>query len=195
MSDENKFFRFVWRFNALIVAVAGLGVLALVAFAGYNIATRAFPIERPQGHFAPVPSAAEAKNTYRLRSSGSIAFTKPGAQEVDLVFSLGDWEGNPSAYGLQDISGSSRSRETYNANLLLVNAETGEGHWLFSGFARNIESWDTVVDRTAKNPVDVTPTGPMVVAATSTARYFGDTQSVVAVVLKVIDKDSKVTAC
>jgi len=190
MSDDNKFFRFVWRFNALVVAVAGLGVFALVAFAGYIIATSSFPHEKPEDHFTPVSSAAEAKNTYRLRSSGSLAFVKPGAQEVDLVFWLNDWDENQNPHSLKNMSGLSRWHNAYDANLLLVNTETGEGRWLFSGFSRNIESWDTVIDRRAKNFVDGSPTGPVVVAAGTPARNVGDTQSVVAVVLKVIDKDT-----
>ncbi len=190
MSEENRFFRWVWRFNAVVIALAVLGLVGIAAASLVWEYLRPWQPEKPVGHFAPVTSVAEARNTYRLRASGTIAFAKPGAQQVDMVFSLGDWAGNPSEYGLQDVSSARRSREAYNANLLLVNSETGEGHWLFSGVGRNVESWDAVIDPGAKDPVNVTPTGAQVIVASgATPRYFGDTQSVVAVILKVIEKD------
>lgn len=189
MSDENKFFRWVWRFNALVLALlclAGLASLTYNLLSGYFFAS---PADKPQGHFAPVSSAAEAANTYRLKSSGTVAFLKPdGGQDLELVFSLGNWEGAPNKYGLAHINSSSGYREPYNGNVLLVNSETGASHWLFSGFARNITGWDVVIDPTVKEPpVDVATSGPTVIEA---GRIYGDYRAAKALVLKVIEKDS-----
>lgn len=187
MSDENKFFRFVWRFNALVIALLCLGAIVLVGIAAFDFWIPRY-IDKPQGHFAPVPKEAEAENTYRLKDSGSIGFMKPGGgQEVFLVFSLGDWEGAPNAYALSSVSSSGSMRFSNNANLLLVSTGTGKGQWLFHGVGRNIVNWDWLIDYQAKSPVDVSPAGPQVI---SPNRLYGDRQAVEALVLKVIDQDT-----
>ncbi len=35
--EENKFFKFVWRFNAIIFMVAGILAIGVLFFAGYQI--------------------------------------------------------------------------------------------------------------------------------------------------------------
>lgn len=184
MPDENKFFRFVWRFNALAIALAVLATLGLLGYALVSSFTRDYWV-MPQGHFAPVPKGAEAKNTYRLRSSGSVAFVKNGGgEDVYLAYSLGAWEGEPNAYGLESVSRISKMREPDNSNLLLVNARTGAGVWLFKGLGRNILNWDKVIDPS----VAEAETGrPQILPA---HEFFGDVRHVKAVVLKVVERDS-----
>jgi hypothetical protein len=188
MSDENKFFRWIWRFNGVVLALL---CFVTVAAIGYNVTSGWFRNygENPEGHFVPVPKDAEANNTYRLNSSGSIGFLKEdGSQEIDLVFTLGDWNGAPNVYGLQSVGSSgSRYRGPYYANILLENAETGAGRWLFQGYGRNILSWDTVVDPAKKDQAILASAEPVVVAA---GGVHGDTNSVRVLVLKVIDKDT-----
>jgi hypothetical protein len=35
--EENRFFKFVWRFNAITFMVAGLLAIGVIFFTGYNI--------------------------------------------------------------------------------------------------------------------------------------------------------------
>ncbi len=35
--EENKFFRFVWRFNGIILMIAGILAIGFLAFAGYQL--------------------------------------------------------------------------------------------------------------------------------------------------------------
>jgi hypothetical protein len=188
MPEENRFFRWVWRFNAVVIALAVLGLLGIAAASFVVGYLHPWQNEKPEGHFTPVQNAAEAHNTYRLRSTGTIAFLKAGGgQEVDLVFSLGNWEGSPNEYGLQHINRSGSYREPYNANVLLVSTNAGEGHWLFSGIGRNILSWDAVVDPTAKDAPEIASVEPQVVSARGLNGGFSAAK---ALVLKVVDKDT-----
>lgn len=187
MIEENKFFRFLWRFNALAIALAVLAVLGSLGYGFVLMLTHDY-WEKPQGHFAPAPKGAEAKNTYRLRTSGAIAFKNGGGEDVYLVYSLGAWNGAPNVYSLASVSGVERAREPANANLLLMNAHTGAGKWLFNGLGRNIRSWEKVVDSAiAGNAVAEGFRNPGV---QSSDELFGGAQYVKAVVLKVVERDT-----
>lgn len=186
MSDENKFFRFVWRFNAIAIALAVLGILLLSGGALVYSLFTALPFEKPQGHFAPVPTAAEAKNTYRLLSAGSLAFLRPGGgQEVHLVFTLAEEDDPSNPYGLG--SSGRGYRESDKVNIMLEYTETGEGHWLFAGHERNILDWDALIDPLVTETPGAVSYGPKVVPAATT---YGDATAVRAIILKVVDKDT-----
>ena len=151
MTDDNKFFRWVWRFNALVVAVAGLGVLALVGFSFAATLMRP-PYDKPAGGFTPVPPAAEQNATYRIEESsygiGGITLVSGGVRERMLA--LRRWEGAPSSFGLANaiVERTSQSyvgREAVNAvNLLILNVETGDSHWMFAGYHRAIVTGEPV---------------------------------------------------
>ncbi|PIU67744.1 MAG: hypothetical protein COS84_03735 [Armatimonadetes bacterium CG07_land_8_20_14_0_80_40_9] len=63
--DESKFFRFVWRFNGLILMVAGVLAIGVLAFAGYKIigdVTR----ERSTHNIVNVQEDNNVKDKWRL---------------------------------------------------------------------------------------------------------------------------------
>src|SRR5215471_782606 len=105
--DENRYFRAIWRLNAVLFAVGGLLTVGFV-LGNLLFAPRWEP--SPQGQFAPVPKSAEKDSTYRLEPTG-----------VDLVgksiFSLRKWNGSPQSYGLAASMTQARSRVLYGTAL------------------------------------------------------------------------------
>ncbi len=143
MADENRFFRFVGRFNTLAIAVVivGIAIVAIVLVAYSLISPWNNPYTVPVGHFAPVPKDAEKNYTYRIESE-PLATT--GTNERILV--LRRWQGEPKEYGLADISKvSSYSRsDVQDVNFLVVDGDSAASHWLFPGYDRSILSKDAV---------------------------------------------------
>lgn len=140
MSDENRFFRFVWRFNALALALglAAITVVGSLSFVGdlWGPIFRA-PQSEPVGHFAPVPKEAERNYTYRLESE---PLETPGTRERIMI--LRRWEGEPREYGLADVPrvSSYSGPEEQDVNILVIDGDSGASHWLFGGYCRSIIS-------------------------------------------------------
>lgn len=134
--EQNRFFRWVWRFNALILALGGI---FLVVMAAWSLFAPRWG-EEPSGHFTPVPKSAEQDHTYRL-SRLSLAIGR------EALFQLGRWEGAPQTYGLATMKVSSENAR-YNGpdtvNLLAVDERSGAGHWLFHGYGREIVSEEAI---------------------------------------------------
>jgi hypothetical protein len=142
MSDENRFFRFIWRFNALALALAILGFLAM---AGYGFWSQYYGVhewEKPMGQFTPVPKAAEKEFTYRIEddSFGVGGINLNAGETHERILSLKRWQGPPRQYGLvmKAKFASSGRNEVEAVNLLIVNTETGASHWMFKGYDRLI---------------------------------------------------------
>jgi hypothetical protein len=140
MSEENKAFRFLWRFNAILMAVAGILVICALSFSvieGWTMRHRS--PEVPAGNYAPVPKSAEENYTYRLEAQPDIA-SLPHEQ----FFALQRWNGSPSSYGLaMDLKvttefSSSFYHYTDAVNLLAVDSASGASHWLFAGYSRRV---------------------------------------------------------
>jgi len=135
-SEENRFFRFLWRFDAILLALAGLlliGVLSTLLVEAWTMRHAYQPL--PEGHFAPVPRSAEQSFTYRLSEQPELALL---AQEQ--IYALQRYKGAPSTYGLADLTVSSASVDRFNdaVNLLAVNTVTGASRWLFEGYKRAV---------------------------------------------------------
>jgi hypothetical protein len=169
MTDQNGFFRFLWRFNALALAAvfvigAGLAVFAVV-----------MPLLRPKfdapvGHYSPVPKAAETDATYRIEDNAYTGYTFVTSDRRERLLMLRRWSGSPASYGLANQLVEARSFSSpvaLNAvNLLVVNADTGDSHWLFKGYARAIGLGEPIypVDmslnvRSNFEPQNAAPTG------------------------------------
>ncbi len=148
MTDENRFFRYVWRFNAVVLACVAMVV------GGAMFYTTLFPWRSveiaPAGHFAPVPQNAEKEFTYRLQSGGERYVV--GREKL---IALGRWNGSPESYSLAHAS-SGRYEETRSPNILAVDQVTVESHWIFKGYNRNITA-DDLVYESVPSPVPPTP--------------------------------------
>jgi hypothetical protein len=130
--DQNRFFRWVWRLNALLLALGGI---LIVGFAAKNLLFTPQWQPPPEGHFAPVPKDAEKDSTYRLEAT-NIGFAG------ENILSLHKWNGVPRSYGLamEMRVSSSYMGAIDGVNLLALSGSTGAGHWLFHGYKRVVVS-------------------------------------------------------
>jgi hypothetical protein len=131
--DSNRFFRVVWRLNAVLLALGGI---LIIGFAASNLLFTPHWQPAPEGVFAPVPKDAEKDSTYRLEPT-SVGFTG------ESILSLHKWKGAPRSYGLAATElrdSSSYASAVDGVNLLALNDATGTGHWLFHGYRRAVLS-------------------------------------------------------
>lgn len=131
MQNAEKYFRYLWRFNAIVMAVIGFAVV--IAFVA-NLFSPLWntPHSGPAGSFAPVPKSAEHGFTYRLAPD---VIRLSGTREV--VFVLKRWKGDPDGYGASSFG-------AQDVNLLVVDDGNATSHWLFRGTDRTILSRDEV---------------------------------------------------
>jgi len=144
-SEENRFFRFLWRLDAILLALAGLLAISVISTLVIQNWMLRHPDEpAPEGHFTPVPKAAEESNTYRLSAQPELD-SLPGEQ----FYVLQRWNGAPSTYGLGDavVSSPSDFRLTNAVNLLAVNSTTGASHWLFEGYRRAVVDQQSIYSK------------------------------------------------
>jgi len=172
--DENRFFRFLWRFDAILLALAGLLVIGLIpalVIQDWILRHHSEPV--PEGHFAPVPKSAEQSYTYRL--SDQPDFTSLGQEQF---YVLQRWKGAPSSYGLADLVVTSSPAYHFNdaVNLLAVNTTTGASHWLFEGYRRAVVDQQSIYS--GGPPPLATPVAP------------APPPKPIALVLRTVDKDT-----
>ncbi|MDC5851696.1 hypothetical protein OPW32_21125 [Vibrio europaeus] len=114
--EQNKLFRLIWRFNGIIILVAGvlaIGILLLVTKELYQDATR----ERSVGNMVNVADNPESKQTLTLGSIVSIK--EPNTLMVPL-------------YSDQSFDHSYYSKSTYaTRNYLFIESQPGTQRWLF----------------------------------------------------------------
>jgi hypothetical protein len=145
MADDNKFFRFIWRLDAILLAIAGALAITLlgVGFVTNFLRPKYEPI--PEGNFRPVPRAAEQNYTYRLESQYDTA-----SLPHERILVLRRWKGSPESYGFAlekppaSLSYSSYSTYTDAANLLAINTDDGTSRWLFEGYGRTILTQEVI---------------------------------------------------
>jgi len=148
MKDESRFFRWVWRFNGIALAVAVVAVVAGVV----GVGLMSFRFERDwmaaDTHIRKVVAAYEKqKFAYKLSE------TNDAELRHYKLFELQRWSGDEAGPGLSD---SYSGRSGQDVNLLLVDA-TGAGHWVFHGNERTIESRDVILESVPKSGGNETP--------------------------------------
>jgi len=174
VQEENRFFRFLWRLDAILLALAGLLAIGLILALAIQDWIWRHPSEPvPEGHFAPVPKSAEQNYTYRL----SVQADLPSfAQEQ--FYALQRWKGAPSSYGLAmaiTVGSSPIYHYTDAVNLLAVNTTTGASHWLFEGYRRAVVDQQSIYS--GGPPPTVPPPG-------------GSRENPIALVIRTVDRDS-----
>ena len=115
--EENRFFRFVWRFNGLVLMAAGVLAIGVLGFASYKI----------------------YKDVRRERTSRNIVKVTEN-QSVDEKWRLGyltKIEGSPylmiPLYSDQSYAQSYYSKSSQSIrNILFIHTETNERKWLYN---------------------------------------------------------------
>lgn len=137
MKDENRFFRWVWRFNGVVLALAVIALIVIIAAA----MVASFQFRRDwmaDTHLKQVPKAEQAKYTYRLAEADLAALRH---HKLFLLHrSKGTEEQSFSSY---------RSDYGDEVNLMLVDGN-GTGQWVFRGNERLISARNTILE-TAPN--------------------------------------------
>lgn len=138
--EENKFFKLVWRFNGLIISVAGILAVGLLAFATYKLfqdVTR----ERTTRNIVNIEENAEIKENWKLGQFSEINDGKI------LMLPLNSDQSFDRAY----FSKSSNSTRNY----LFINTDTSEEKWLFNHTDYLIERSDRLRlgDYNSKEPI------------------------------------------
>jgi len=153
VQEENKFFRFLWRVDAILLALAGIGVaiLVIVILLAWLLRPRYEP--NPEGHFRPVPKNAEQNYTYRLEDQAYGA-----ALPHQKMLALRRWKGAPASYGLEERAVVPSSTYSYAdaVNLLVIDTATGASRWLFKGYKRLVVSQDAIYGGGQQWPVPAT---------------------------------------
>jgi hypothetical protein len=125
MGDQNRFFIWVWRFNAILLAVL---FLALIWFVAVSPLINFRPPGMQTENFAPPPGAPKEKNvSYRLENYGILEGTNSvefGLQRITTVETEG---------GVHLSSGYGRGENVDLVNILVADAVNDSAHWLFKG--------------------------------------------------------------
>lgn len=164
--DRNRYFRAIWRLNAVLLAVGGLLIVGFV-IGNVLFAPRWEP--SPQGQFAPVPKSAEKDSTYRLEPTAVALVGKN-------IFSLRKWTGSPQSNGLAMTE--ARVQASYitalnGVNLLAVDTVSGSGQWIFHGYRRAILSAQGL-ERVTDGNDNETPTALVLIIQTIDADTNND---------------------
>ncbi len=115
--EDNKFFRFVWRFNAIVIMGSGLLAIAVSAFAAIEI-VRSTTRERQGINIVNVDDDSSSSQEWEL---GNL-------REVDGTTYLMVPLYSDQSYTQSYYSKSTRSTRNY----LFLDSETGNSKWLFA---------------------------------------------------------------
>ncbi|MGK7875737.1 MAG: hypothetical protein AB4426_21300 [Xenococcaceae cyanobacterium] len=115
--EENKIFRFVWRFNAIVIMLAGLLAIAVLGFAAIQIFKETMR-ERQRSNIVNLSDSSEVKEEWELGNLREIEGTPY------LMLPLY----SDQSYAQSYYSKSARSTRNY----LFFDAETEERRWLFA---------------------------------------------------------------
>ncbi len=125
--EENKFFKLVWRFNGLVIAIAGLLAIAVLIFASFEI-YKSTTRDRSTRNVVNIDEDTEIKEEWRYGQLTKISGTN------HLMLPLHSEQSFNRAY----FSKSSNSTRNY----LFINTETSQKKWLFDHTDYLIESTD-----------------------------------------------------
>ncbi len=115
--EDNKFFRFVWRFNAIVIMASGLLAIAVLAFAAIEIVTSTTR-ERQGINIVNVNEDSSSSQDWEL---GNL-------RQVDGTSYLMVPLYSDQSYTQSYYSKSTRSTRNY----LFLDSETGKSKWLFA---------------------------------------------------------------
>ena len=123
-ASESRFFKYVWRFNALAIAGAAVGVILLSVYTGFTLFSEATRTRRVT-QVVNVGQQEKVSEEFSLGNPSAIA----GISYVQVPLYRGRRYGVGSIY-----SGGSQQA----VNFLFLNISTNESRWLFNGVAQLI---------------------------------------------------------
>lgn len=114
--EENRLFKIIWRFNALVISAVGILALLVLMYAAYHIYKDATKTKN-RIDIVNVNSEEEVKESFRLGRLRHISGTESSMLPLmsDQSFSL-NYSGNKSTASTR--------------NILFSNIRTSSNHWL-----------------------------------------------------------------
>jgi hypothetical protein len=151
MGENNRFFLWVWRFNAILLALLGAAL-------GLLIITNIFPLfpthNEHADNFLAAPQPPTENVSYDLYGSGTAL------EGTSDVLSALQRSVEPSGENALRYSSGGRGRDMNTVNLLLVDGANATSHWLFKGVNRII--WTDSVDQLKTITESDAPKSPVV---------------------------------
>jgi len=115
--EENRFFKYIWRFNAIVLLIAGLLAIGVLAFGGYKIYSETTR-ERNTRNIVNIQEGTEVEEKWQLGYLSKIQ----GTPYVMIPLN------SDQSYAQSYYSKSSSSARNY----LFINSQDNEKHWLFN---------------------------------------------------------------
>ncbi|MBN3562999.1 hypothetical protein [Aliamphritea spongicola] len=138
--EENRFFKLVWRFNGLIISVAGVLAIGMLIFFSYKLLTT-LTRERNTRNTVNIEENTEIRENWRLGTILAVDNAKT------LIIPL---------HSNQRFEGSYYNKAASSTrNYLFINTDTFKEKWLFDHTNYLIERSDRLKqgDRNSKEPV------------------------------------------
>lgn len=138
--EDNKFFKLIWRFNGLLISVAGILAIGVLLFALYQI-VKDVTRERTTQNIVNIEENGEVKENWTLGHVTNLSSHRT------LMIPLNSDQSFSRAY----FSKSSNSTRNY----LFINTETNSNQWLFDHTNYLIEDVNLLrmEDYNSKEPV------------------------------------------
>jgi hypothetical protein len=170
----NRFFRIIWRFNALIIALVGVLAFAVLLFVATLLLNEYLAPYYASSSMVNIDDSAEIEEHWWLGESTRM----PGSNVLALPLYM------EQAYEIGYGSGKEISA---TRNLLFIHPDSGESHWLLDNHRGLIDSWHILYPGNDDDNKDAVGILYMVVAADTTADarltasdnkqvYLGDVQ-------------------
>jgi len=129
--EENKFFKLIWRFNGLVISVAGVLAVAVLVFVTYKL-FQDITGDRTTRNIVNIEESSEVKENWRFGQLSKFNHNRT------LMIPLYSDQSFDRGY----FSKSSNSTR----NFLFIDTETSEKTWLFNHTNYLIESSDKLRD-------------------------------------------------
>ena len=126
--ETNKFFKFLWRANAILIFFAAIGAIILLFTAVSYVISDLFHEDTPPPAIETVDSVFAKDETIRIRLK-----TRFEAVDNFTYFDLKSGEDNYGKFS----SGSSSQRR----NIVVYDSDSKTSHWVFENINQEIESF------------------------------------------------------
>ena len=130
--ETNKFFKFLWRANAILIFFAAIGAIILLFTAVSYVISDLFHEDTPPPAIETVDSVLAKDETIRIRLK-----TRFEAVDNFTYFDLKSGEDNYGKFS----SGSSSQRR----NIVVYDSDSKTSHWVFENLNQEIESFQELL--------------------------------------------------
>jgi len=162
--EENRFFRFLWRGNAVFLFIAGIGLISLLLMTFSFLITDLRPSNAPP---PPVSVSAEkGEQSEALRTDEKFRLQIPRSRQNARGFTYFELRTGTDSYGKFSPSYSSQLR-----NIAVFDLNKNTTKWLFADAQQEIEEFDSIQKeiKLENGETETLTTGFLLTVATSQA--------------------------